>query len=94
MRILRFPIKLDVERPFKLALPIGSEILTAQTKNFELCIWAKCPDDTYCGIYVFRIYPTGIEMDKGVSHKYISTFQTEDTEMGTLVFHVFQLLDQ
>lgn len=76
-----------------LNLPFGSQVLTAQTQNEEICIWALVNSETKeTEERSFEIFGTGhpVSCDMGVDRRYISTVQLHG---GDLVFHVFERIN-
>lgn len=74
----------------EVLLPIGAEILTVQTQDETVCMWALVnPNEPQKEARNIEIFGTGhsIGYDMGVSRKYISTFQMHG---GQLVFHAFE----
>lgn len=70
-----------------IELPEGAEILTTQTQNGEICIWAMVNPDAKKVIRTFTVIGTGWRIITESNLKYIGTVQLEG---GALVFHVFE----
>ena len=72
-----------------IEMPIGSKILTVQTQNGKVCLWALV-DPTVIKVKVFiDIFGTGHEIHYGenIIRNYLGTYQLQN---GDLVFHVFE----
>ena len=86
MRIWKY--KLEVVDVQEIELPLGAEILTAQTQYSDLNIWVKVDEkETQKEVIKIAIYGTGNQMPLDCG-KYIATVQLCG---GGLVFHVFDL---
>lgn len=66
-----------------VALPKGSEILSAQLQNGFICVWVKQPLIDDVQDFEIRAIPTGYQFDD-TGFKFINTVQ-----IGQLVWHVF-----
>lgn len=69
---------------------IGAEILTVQPQGDSVFIWAIVAPTNKMEYRSFVVYETGYPM-RDANHKYIGTFQID---LGTLVFHLFELLEK
>ena len=71
-----------------LAMPKGAEVLTVQTQNGDICLWALVDPQNKLEERYFEVYGTGhdIYCDMGIERKYIGTVQLNNG----LVFHVFE----
>ena len=83
-----YKYQLDMTLINRIAMPAKSEILTVQTQSGVLCVWVKCNPDNPSVIRNLAIHGTGNRFPE-VSGIYINTVQ-----MGSLVWHVFDLGEQ
>ena len=72
-----------------IQIPYGSEILSAQAQNGELCIWANITPG-YTIKRKIRVYAIGEPHVPGEKTRFIDTVQFNK---GTFVVHVFEVLD-
>lgn len=81
--------KFEVTCKIVIEMPVGTEILTVQTKRGSPCIWALIdPETTNLEKRHFYIFGTGHEINHDVNQlHYIGPFQIYD---GDLVFHLFE----
>lgn len=87
MTIYKYPI--EVTDFQKVKLPLNAKILTAQTQNGFLCLWAQVEEkNTTIEERSIEIFGTGHPMTDTLNRKYISTVQMKG---GSLVFHVFEI---
>lgn len=72
-----------------VSLPIGSEILSVQEQNDQLCLWALVDPNEQLEERHIEIFTTGEALgnDFGVPNKYIATVQIK---FEGLVIHVFE----
>lgn len=68
-------------------MPKGSKIISAQSQNNDLCIWAKC-DPQYSSVERhFRCVGTGREFPDKENLEFIATVQFDN---GLTVVHLFE----
>lgn len=82
----KFPLRVDDYQT--VALPVGSQILTAQVQGDAVCLWAIVDTSTVskfvCPVWIHGTgQPVGDAATKG---RYLATVQLY---AGSLVFHVF-----
>lgn len=68
-----------------VTMPAGAHVLSVQSQNDRLCLWAKVNPANEAVERYFRIAGTGHELDGNVG-SHIATVQVCG---GDLVFHVF-----
>lgn len=80
----------DPATTYSLSMPKGSKILSFQTQNDVLTMWALVEPHAEKVNRLFRIYGTGHTIPDGVIEvsKYIGTAQTS----GVFVWHLFEML--
>ena len=85
--IWKYPLKLTVGQ--NISFPIGAEFLTVQVQGDNICLWALVDPEADTEIRFIEIFGTGspVGYDKGVSRKYISTFQMQG---GLFIYHAFE----
>lgn len=83
-RIFKYELSVDGTN---ISMPVGAEILTVQSQNRTLCLWALVDPEAAKEIRYFEVFGTGhpIGYDAGVSREYIATVQD-----GGFVWHVFE----
>lgn len=70
-----------------VAMPEGAEILTAQLRHNQICLWALVNPERPTEDRIVEIHGTGnpIQCDMGIERKYIGTVQE-----GRFAWHVFE----
>lgn len=71
----------------RIGIPVGAEILTVQSQNNSVVMWAKVDTDYDLEIREFKIYGTGHEIDENATC-YIGTTTVNG---GAIVLHVFEI---
>ena len=88
--IWKFPLSLETKQV--LLMPKGAEILSVQTQNDIICIWAEVEPLAKKEERTFEIFGTGFslpELNLEEDRRHLGTCQT-----GQLVFHVYEYFDQ
>lgn len=88
--IHKFP--LSSQDRFKLALPIGAQIIAVQTQRDIPMIWAIVTPNADTEPRTFEMVGTGHPLPQlatGERRKYLATFQLYG---GSLVFHFFEIV--
>jgi hypothetical protein len=83
-RIFKYELRSD---GINISMPKGAEILTVQSQNRTLCLWALVDPEADKEIRYFEVFRTGhpVGYDMGVTRNYIATVQD-----GSFVWHVFE----
>lgn len=72
-------------------MPVGAKILAVQSQGGNSpCIWALVDTDAVKEQRSFTTYGTGHPFNENYKQEYLGTYQLMN---GSLVFHVFELLD-
>jgi hypothetical protein len=73
----------------KIEMPKGAEVLSTQTQDRDICIWALVNPAFDSEIRQFEVYPTGEPIYYGLldQRSFIGTAQIK-----WMVFHVFELI--
>lgn len=75
--------------PFqKIEMPEGTEILSFQAQNEQLCLWARLDPEAEKVERAFQIVGTGHEALRASNLKFIGSVQVDG---GLFVFHLFEL---
>ena len=70
-----------------LSMPSGADILSVQTQNDGICLWARVSPDAPATTRRFRIAPTG----RWIDFEMISFLGTVQQFNGSLVWHIFEV---
>ena len=81
--------QLEITDSQTIKMPKGAEILSVQTQNQEVCLWALVVPNNEKEDRYIEIFGTGhnVYCDMGIDRKFIGTAQTLD---GRLVWHIFE----
>jgi hypothetical protein len=87
--IFKYP--LDARGEQQVMMPEGARVLSVQEQGGVICLWAMVETDRpFKTVRTFQIYGTGHSIPDGLRHRvYVGTVQTEG---GSLVWHVFELV--
>lgn len=85
--IWKYPLRVtDLQA---IEMPKGAQVLTAQTQNGSVCIWALVDPSEATEKRAFAVIGTGHPIEQAEQLRYVSTFQIHG---GSLVFHVFEVI--
>lgn len=73
-----------------VSMPAGAKILTVENQNGNATIWAEVDTKAKLEARHFRAYGTGHEIEP-CKREYIGTMFFNDTILGPLVFHVYEV---
>ena len=84
-----FKYQLPLGDYFKLALPKGARVLTADMQNGQPCLWALINPDNKTEKRLFRFVGTGQMIEDSLKRlEFVATFQMEG---GSLTLHIFEV---
>lgn len=78
-----------LQNKITIEMPKDAEILTIQTQNKTVCIWALVDPKNEKELRHFEVYGTRQDIHNNINRKYINTFQLDS---GLFVYHVFERL--
>ena len=95
MKIWKFAV--PIQREIELRLPSGARILTVQTKDDEVNLWALVNPDADKETRHFEMYGTGHEVDDAPNLNYVGTTQQAIAFDGVqtpsvFVWHIFEVI--
>ena len=79
----------DGQRVTHLGIPEGGQVLTAQVKDREICMWVLVDPEAKRVQKRFVVWWTGFLFQESTPVRYVATVQG-----GPLVYHVFEVPDQ
>ena len=88
LTVYKYPVKFDDY--FRVELPIGSKPLKVDLQSNSIVLWALVDSEAKKEDRYFRLAGTGHKIGIETENlKYINTFETN---CGTFVWHVFEIL--
>lgn len=86
MKVYKYPVPLKDH--FEIEMPLGAEILSFQSQNDEMMIWAAVWPNKPIEKRKFSIIGTGQDIDMDCVKDFIGTAQVV---RGILVWHLFEM---
>jgi hypothetical protein len=87
MKIFKYEVPLFEN--FELEMPIDSKILSFQSQNGNLVLWAAVYQNSSLETRVFKLLGTGSDIDMDYVISFIGTVQQLN---GNLVWHLFEVI--